>query len=186
MNVLETRLPGVLLVEAKAFHDDRGYFFESWSEDRYRSHGIDTRFVQDNVSFSRRGTLRGLHYQNPSGQAKLVSVLQGTVFDVAVDLRVDMPTFGQWVGVELSGGDSRQLLIPQGFAHGFVVLSETAVFSYKCSDYYAPQHERTLRWDDPDVGVEWPVVDPLLSAKDADAPLLRQIPREHLFARTSY
>jgi dTDP-4-dehydrorhamnose 3,5-epimerase len=182
LNVLETRLPGVLLVEAKTFHDERGYFFESWSQERYRAHGVVQPFVQDNVSFSRRGTLRGLHYQNPSSQAKLVSVLQGTVFDVAVDLRTDLPTFGQWLGLELSGGDSRQLLIPQGFAHGFVVLSETAVFSYKCSDYYAPEYERSLRWDDPELGIEWPVIEPLLSVKDAHAPLLRDIPREHLFS----
>ena len=181
MKVTETNLPGVWLIEPKVFRDDRGYFYESWNEDRFRDNGIATAFVQDNVSLSRQGVLRGLHYQNPTPQAKLVSVLQGAVFDVAVDLRLGSPTFGQWLGVEISAANQRQLYIPEGFAHGFVVLSEETIFSYKCSDYYSPSHERSLRWDDPALAIEWPVGEPILSPKDAAAPLLSETPREHLF-----
>lgn len=178
MKVIETKLPGVLIVEPRVFTDERGYFLESWNEERYCTLGVERPFVQDNMSFSRRGVLRGLHYQDPSPQGKLVSVAQGAVFDVAVDLRIGSPTFGHWVGVELSSDNHRQLWIPEGFAHGFQVTSNTAVFSYKCTDYYQPEAERSLRWDDPEVGIQWPEEQPVLSDKDAQAPLLRSIPRE--------
>ena len=166
MKVEETELPGLLLIETRLFHDERGHFQESWNQRRYAEAGIPSTFVQDNVSWSRQGVLRGMHYQWPQPQGKLVSVLRGEVFDAAVDLRSDSPTFGQWTGFELSADNGRQLYIPEGFAHGFVVLSADAVFSYKCTDYYAPEAERTLLWDDPEVGVQWPVQDPVLSPKD--------------------
>ena len=182
MTVIETALSGVLLIEPRVFGDERGYFFEAWNAERCRSHGIDAVFVQDNVSFSRRGIIRGLHFQNPSAQAKLVSVLAGSVFDVAVDVRLGSPTFGQWVGVDLSAENHRQLFIPEGFAHGFAVTSETALFSYKCSCGYSPGSERTIRWDDPDLDIGWPVSNPVLSPKDAAAPSLREMSEEQLFA----
>ncbi|HEX8394650.1 MAG TPA: dTDP-4-dehydrorhamnose 3,5-epimerase [Longimicrobium sp.] len=181
MNVRPTRLEGVLLLEPRVFRDDRGWFVESWSSERYQALGIPGPFVQDNLSFSRRGVLRGMHFQNPSPQGKLVSVPQGAVFDVAVDLRRGSPTFSQWVGVELSSENGHQLWVPAGFAHGFAVLSDTAVFSYKCTAPYTPAAERSLRWDDPDVGIVWPVAAPVLAAKDADAPRLRDLAPEALF-----
>jgi dTDP-4-dehydrorhamnose 3,5-epimerase len=171
----------VLLLEPRVFQDERGLFFESWQSERYRALGIEGAFVQDNVSRSARGVLRGLHYQLPRAQGKLVTVLEGAVWDVAVDLRVGSSTFGEWVGMELTGGAPRQVWIPPGFAHGFQVLSETALFSYKCTEVYSPADERSLRWDDPEVGIEWPLPSPLLSEKDRHAPLLRDIPAEHLF-----
>jgi dTDP-4-dehydrorhamnose 3,5-epimerase len=180
MRVIETRLPGVLILEPRVFRDERGHFAEMWQRERYREAGLDLNFVQDNVSVSHRGVLRGLHYQNPQPQGKLVSVLQGAVWDVAVDVRRGSPTFGQWVGVELSGENLRQLWIPEGFAHGFVVTGELAVFSYKCTAYYSPLHDRSLRWDDPRLGIEWPVHSPLLSPKDAQAPLLADTPEAYL------
>ena len=158
MKVTELELPGLLLVEPRIFRDDRGAFFEVWNARRYAEAGIATEFVQDNVSWSRRGVIRGLHYQAaPHGQAKLCSVLAGEVWDVAVDLREESETYGRWVGVTLSAENGRQLLIPEGFAHGFAVVSEHAVFSYKCSRYHAPDAERTIRWDDVELGVAWPV-----------------------------
>ena len=176
MNVVETKLKSVLLLEPRVFQDERGYFFESWNQARYREAGIHADFVQDNLSFSHRGVLRGLHFQvPPHAQGKLVSVLQGSVFDVAVDLRMASPSFGQWVGVELSSDNLRQMYIPEGFAHGFVVTSESALFSYKCTNFYAPQHERSLRWDDPEIAIEWPITDPILSPKDAEAPTMAEI-----------
>lgn len=181
MNILNCDIPGLLIIEPKVFGDPRGFFFESWSERRYREAGIDATFVQDNFSLSRRGILRGLHFQNPNPQGKLVCVLQGEVFDVAVDLRRSSPTFGRWHGLNLSAENKRQFFIPPGFAHGFYVLSETALFHYKCTDYYAPQSELTLRWNDPDLGIEWPVRDPLLSEKDAKGISWRDIPAERLF-----
>jgi dTDP-4-dehydrorhamnose 3,5-epimerase len=141
MNIVSTRLDGVLLIEPRVFGDQRGYFYETYQRERYAEAGITVEFVQDNISFSRQNTLRGLHYQHPGGQAKLVQVLEGEIFDVAVDVRYGSPTFGQWVGVTLSSEKQRQLYIPAGFAHGFCVMSPTALFMYKCSDYYAPQHE---------------------------------------------
>lgn len=168
MQISRTDLPGVLVVEPKVFGDARGYFLETYQRERYVAAGIDAAFVQDNLSRSRKGTLRGLHYQIEHPQGKLVSVIEGEVFDVAVDLRRKSPTFGKWAGATLSGDNHRQLWIPPGFAHGFCVLSETATFFYKCTDYYHPEHERTLLWNDPAVGVEWPLdVEPILSGKDA-------------------
>lgn len=183
MKVTPTAIPEVLIVEPRVFPDERGYFLETWNQLRYAEAGIDVTFVQDNLSFSRRGVLRGLHYQNPNAQGKLVSAAHGEVFDVAVDLRVDSPTFRQWVGVTLSAENQRRLWVPAGFAHGFVVTSESAVFAYKCTDYYAPRDERSLRWNDPELSIDWPVESPVLSAKDAQAPLLRDTPRGLLYAR---
>ena len=167
MKVTETRLPDVLLIEPRVFGDSRGFFLETFSAQRYAEIGITAPFVQDNWSHSCRGTLRGLHFQIKQTQGKLVHVMQGEIFDVAVDVRQDSPTFGHWVGVTLSAENKRQLWIPPGFAHGFVVLSETADFVYKCTDTYAPEHERTLLWNDKSIGVEWPLEnEPILSDKD--------------------
>jgi dTDP-4-dehydrorhamnose 3,5-epimerase len=181
MRVVETHLPGVLILEPRLFHDIRGRFAVAWQRDAYRDVGVDAEFVQDNISVSRSGVVRGLHYQHPRPQGKLVTVLQGAVLDVAVDLRRDSHTFGQWVGAALSAENMKQLWIPVGFAHGFAVSSGEAVVAYKCSDFFAPEHDRALRWNDPDVGVEWGVRNPLLSQKDRDAPLLSEIALEHLF-----
>lgn len=178
MNVIQTAIPEVLVFEPKVFGDERGFFMESFNERTFReATGRDERFVQDNHSRSARGVLRGLHYQlPPHAQGKLVRVVHGTVFDVAVDMRRSSPTFGRWVGVELSEGNHRQLWIPPGFAHGFLVLSDSADFLYKTTDYYAPETEGAVRWDDPVLGIEWPEagVAPQLSAKDQAAPLLAQ------------
>jgi dTDP-4-dehydrorhamnose 3,5-epimerase len=157
VNIIETDLPDVLIIEPKVFGDDRGFFMETWNRERYAEAGIPTEFVQDNLSFSRKGVLRGLHFQDPNPQGKLVSVLQGEVFDVAVDVKRDSPTFGKWVGVNLSFENKRQLYVPEGFAHGFCVTSEFALFSYKCTDSYSPKKERILMWNDPDVGIDWPL-----------------------------
>lgn len=167
MNVTETDLPGVLLIEPRVFGDSRGFFLETFSAERYAEAGIPGPFVQDNWSHSCRGTLRGLHFQIRQPQGKLVHVMQGEIYDVAVDVRQDSATFGQWIGVILSAENKRQLWIPPGFAHGFAVLSETADFVYKCTDSYAPEHERTLLWNDKTVGVNWPRQgEPILSEKD--------------------
>lgn len=181
MNVLRCELAGLLVLEPPVFGDARGFFLELWNARRYREAGLDADFVQDNLSLSRRGTLRGLHAQNPTPQGKLVSVLAGAVFDVAVDLRRSSPTFGRWHGTELSGENKRQFYLPPGFAHGFVVLSETALFHYKCTAFYSPKDELTLRWDDPQIGIRWPVENPILSEKDAKGLLLRGVPPERLF-----
>ncbi len=177
MKVIETGLPGVLILEPKVFGDSRGFFFESWNEAAFaQATGVDRRFVQDNHSRSRRGVLRGLHYQIRQPQGKLVRATLGTIFDVAVDLRRSSPVFGRWVGVEVSAENFRQLWVPPGFGHGFVVLSEIAEVIYKTTDYYAPHHERSLLWNDPQVGVNWPLdgIEPILSAKDAAGlPLAR-------------
>ena len=180
MNVIETKLPGVVIIEPKVFGDARGYFMESFQTARYAEAGIAGPFVQDNLSFSRRGILRGLHLQNPRPQGKLVQVLQGEVFDVAVDVRVGSPTFGQWEGVILSAENARQYYVPPGFAHGFVVTSDTALFAYKCTDYYMPQSELSILWNDPDIGIEWPIVEPQLSGKDAAGLRLANIDTECL------
>jgi dTDP-4-dehydrorhamnose 3,5-epimerase len=173
--VERTSIPDVLIMEPDVFGDERGYFFESWNAKEFGKHvGSDVTFVQDNHSRSRRGVLRGLHYQVQQPQGKLVRVLRGRVFDVAVDLRKSSPTFGQWVGAELSEHNRRQSWIPVGFAHGFIVLSDSADFLYKTTDYYAPEHERCLIWNDPAIGVDWPLdVEPTLSAKDRAGVLLR-------------
>ena len=175
MKVTKTSLPGVLLIEPKVFDDGRGFFMESFSVARYAEIGIREAFVQDNVSRSGRGVLRGLHFQYPHTQSKLVWVLEGEVFDVAVDVRLGSPTFGRWCGECLSGANKRQFYIPAGFAHGFVVTSETALFAYKCTDYYYPETERSVRWDDPRIGIDWPTLNVELSAKDREAPLLNAI-----------
>jgi dTDP-4-dehydrorhamnose 3,5-epimerase len=174
MKVIDTGIEGLLLLEPKVFGDARGFFMESYNARTFReATGLDVQFVQDNHSRSQRGVLRGLHYQVTQAQGKLVRVTQGRVFDVAVDLRRHSATFGQWYGVELSGENHRQFWVPQGFAHGFCVMSDSADFLYKTTDYYAPEHERSLAWNDPDVGVAWPLDgEPLLSPKDiAGKPL---------------
>lgn len=181
MNVIPTEIPGLLIVEPKVFGDARGFFMETWNRQRYQEAGLDCDFVQDNVSLSRRGILRGLHFQNPKGQGKLVYVLQGEVFDVAVDIRRSSPTFGHWHGLSLSAENNRQFYIPPGFAHGFAVLSETALFAYKCTELYAPQNEMTLAWNDAEVGIKWPLESPRLSEKDARGLRLRDIPADRLF-----
>ncbi|MGI9238813.1 MAG: dTDP-4-dehydrorhamnose 3,5-epimerase [Woeseiaceae bacterium] len=176
MKFVETDLVGIVRVEPTVFGDERGYFMETWQAKRFREAGLDANFVQDNFSHSTKFTLRGLHYQIRKPQGKLVRVVSGKVFDVAVDIRKSSANFGQWVGEVLSEENKNQLWVPPGFAHGFLVLSETAEFEYKCSDYYAPEHERAIRWDDPDIGIVWPLAageQPVLSAKDEAAPSLR-------------
>jgi dTDP-4-dehydrorhamnose 3,5-epimerase len=174
MTHIETSLPGVLLLEPKVFGDARGFFLESWNRKTFADLGLDIDFVQDNHSRSSRGVLRGLHYQLNEPQGKLVRVTSGAVFDVAVDVRKSSPHFGQWTGHELSAENHRMLWIPPGFAHGFLVLSETADFLYKTTAYYAPQGDCGIRWDDPEIGVQWPLAGaPLLSAKDQMLPLLK-------------
>ncbi|MGF1603858.1 MAG: dTDP-4-dehydrorhamnose 3,5-epimerase [Thermosynechococcaceae cyanobacterium] len=175
MYVRETPLPGVLIFEPKIYQDERGLFFESYQVERYREAGINETFVQDNLSCSTKDILRGLHYQAQHPQGKLVSVAVGAVFDVCVDLRPGSPTLGQWFGQVLSDQNHWQMYIPPGFAHGFCVTSEMAVFTYKCTDFYAPQDEYSLRWNDPTVGIEWPTALPVLSKKDAEAPLWADI-----------
>ena len=169
MQIQETELHGLLIIEPQVFADERGFFKETYEKQRYAEAGIAAEFVQDNYSRSTKGTLRGLHFQNPHPQGKLVQVFQGEVFDVAVDLRTHSPTFGRWAGVSLTESNHRQLYVPPGFAHGFYVISDVAEVFYKCTDFYYPEHEQTLLWNDASVGVEWPVDgEPVLSAKDAD------------------
>lgn len=174
MKIVETALPGVLVIEPKVFGDARGFFLESWNRQSFADAGLHLDFVQDNHSRSARGVLRGMHYQLENPQGKLVRVTQGAVFDVAVDIRRSSPHFGKWVGAELSAENHRMLWVPPGFAHGFLVLSESADFLYKCTSLYHPPSDRGIRWDDPDIGIAWPDtgVAPLLSAKDAIAPQL--------------
>ena len=176
MKAIPTAIPDVMLLEPKVFGDQRGFFYESFNARRFAElTGVTDVFVQDNHSKSARNVLRGLHYQISQPQGKLVRVTSGAVFDVAVDLRKSSPTFGRWVGFELSGENQRQMWIPAGFAHGFVVTSESAEFLYKTTDYYAPQHERAIRWDDPALGIEWPAgLHPLLSVKDQQASMLAE------------
>ena len=177
MNVIQTELPGVLVFEPKQFKDDRGFFLETFHEARYRQHGVNLPFVQDNWSHSIRGALRGLHFQEPKGQGKLVHVVAGAVFDVAVDIRKGSATFGKWTGVELSAQNKRQLWLPPGFAHGFYVLSDYADFLYKCTEVYTPECDRGIAWNDPDIGIKWPLDGPpLLSPKDAKAVRLKDAP----------
>lgn len=172
MKVTATKLAGVLLIEPTVVGDERGFFMEAFNAAQYAAAGIPGPFVQDNVSRSRRGVLRGLHLQHPHSQGKLVSVLEGEVFDVAVDVRVGSPVFGQWCGERLSALNKRQMYVPAGFAHGFLVLSDQALFSYKCTDYYHPESERSVRWNDARIGIEWPATDVTLSAKDRAAQSL--------------
>jgi dTDP-4-dehydrorhamnose 3,5-epimerase len=179
VNIVETVIPGLLVIEPRVFGDARGFFMETWNAHVFTEAGLDLTFVQDNHSRSQKGVLRGLHFQNPGPQGKLVRVTRGAVFDVAVDLRASSPTFGQWVGIELSAANHRMFWVPKGFAHGFLTLEDDTDFLYKCTAPYAPQSEHTLAWDDPAVGVEWPLdrFDPVISDKDrvglslADAPV---------------
>jgi dTDP-4-dehydrorhamnose 3,5-epimerase len=187
MKATRLAIPDVVLIEPKVFGDARGFFFESFNQKAFNeATGTNHAFVQDNHSRSSRGVLRGLHYQIQQPQGKLVRVARGAVFDVAVDIRKSSPTFGQWVGAELSEDNQHQLWVPPGFAHGFVVLSESADFLYKTTDYYAPQHERSIAWNDPSIGISWPALaqgqQPLLSAKDSAAPLLASLGADALFA----
>jgi len=184
MKISPTALPEVVLIEPAVYSDPRGYFFESFSAERYAALGLPSSFVQDNVSCSTKHTLRGLHLQSPPhGQGKLVFVLEGSVLDVAIDVRVGSPTLGRWTSVELSANNHRQLYIPAGFAHGFCVTSERAIFAYKCTHPYVRDAELSIAWDDPELGIRWPTDAPLLSAKDAGAPRLRDLERQRLPAR---
>lgn len=176
MKVTELGMPGLKLIEPKRFGDQRGWFSEVWQDKRYREAGIAETFVQDNLAMSTRGVLRGMHAQQPHAQGKLVQVFQGRVFDVAVDLRVGSPTFAQWHGVVLDDENALQFYVPPGFAHGYYVMSERALFGYKTTDAYSPDSEFSVRWDDPGIGIEWPLDgDPILSDKDRAAPLLADI-----------
>lgn len=178
MNIIETALPGVLIIEPRVFGDSRGFFMETWNAGAFAAAELDLTFVQDNHSRSQKGVLRGLHFQNPGPQGKLVRVTNGAVFDVAVDLRASSPTFGQWVGVELSAENKRMFWVPEGFAHGFLTLEDDTDFLYKCTAPYAPANEFTLAWNDPAVGIEWPVagLDPIISEKDARGLALADVP----------
>jgi dTDP-4-dehydrorhamnose 3,5-epimerase len=176
MRFESTAIPDVILILPQVFGDARGFFLESWEERKFAAAGIDARFVQDNHSRSARSVLRGLHYQIRQSQGKLVRVVKGAVYDVAVDIRRSSPTFGRWVGIELSEENHRMLWVPPGFAHGFLVLTESADFLYRCTDFYAPEHERTIRWNDPDLAIAWPVTagaPPVLSSKDTAGALFR-------------
>ncbi|HEX7803435.1 MAG TPA: dTDP-4-dehydrorhamnose 3,5-epimerase [Pseudoxanthomonas sp.] len=180
MKVVETNLPGCVVVEPAVFGDERGFFFETWNADRYGRLGLPDKFVQSNVSSSARGVLRGLHYQWPNPQGKLVSVLEGEVYDVAVDIRRGSPTFGRWAAVILSAENKRQFWIPEGFAHGFAVLSERAIFSYLCTAQYDKDADASVRWDDAAIGIDWPVSAPVLSPKDSSAPFLGEVAIDRL------
>lgn len=180
MEVIETGIPGPLVLAPRVFSDRRGFFMQTYQRQQYAAAGIECAFVQDNLSRSGRHTLRGLHFQHPHGQAKLVQVVVGSVYDVAVDIRVGSPTFGKWVAVELSAANKRQFFVPVGFAHGFVVLSEEAVFMYKCSDYYAPEAEAGIIFSDSDLAIPWPGHDFALSDKDRQHPRLKDIPGQQL------
>lgn len=172
MRVTPTALPEVLMLESERHDDARGFFMEVWREDGLAAAGVRARIVQANLTVSRKGVLRGLHFQEPNAQGKLIAVLSGAIFDVAVDIRRGSSRFGHWIGAELSAANRRQLWIPPGFAHGFCALADDTQVQYGCTDYYAPAHDRTIRWDDPVLGIDWPVKTPILSAKDAAAPAL--------------
>ena len=173
MKFEETRVPGVIIVEPQVFGDERGFFMETFHQEKFLAAGLPTHFVQDNHSRSEAGILRGLHYQRPRAQGKLVRAIVGEIYDVAVDIRIDSPAFGQWVGITLSASNKRQLWVPPGFAHGFCVTSEIAEVSYKCTDLYAPECEYNIIWNDPDLKIDWPITEPILSEKDSTAPTLR-------------
>lgn len=180
MKIIETSLGGCVVIEPAVFGDERGFFFETWNAERFGEQGLPNKFVQSNVSSSSKGVLRGLHYQWPRPQGKLVSVLEGEVYDVAVDIRRGSPTFGRWEAVVLSGENRRQFWIPEGFAHGFAVLSERAVFSYLCTDVYVKEADAGVRWNDARIAIDWPISAPVLSAKDEAAPLLEDIVPDRL------
>lgn len=173
MEIIETALPGVLILQPRVFADDRGYFMETFRNDLFEKIGVDLNFVQDNESKSKANVLRGLHFQLPPfAQGKLIRVISGAVLDVAVDIRRSSPTFGKWIAVEISAENKKQMLIPPGFAHGFLTLADDTIFAYKCTNYYNKNAERSIRWNDPEIGIEWKAINPALSAKDMDAPLL--------------
>lgn len=180
MKRVETNLKDAVILEPTVFGDTRGYFYESYNSDKYAALGIHANFVQSNVSRSARGVLRGLHYQWPNPQGKLVSVLEGEVYDVAVDIRRGSPTFGQWTGVMLTADNKRHFWIPEGFAHGFCVLSEFAIFTYQCTALYDAKADASIRWDDAAIGIDWPISEPLLSDKDAKAPFLAEVAADRL------
>jgi dTDP-4-dehydrorhamnose 3,5-epimerase len=175
MTIIPTSLKGLLIIEPNVFEDKRGYFFETYHQERFQSAGLDANFVQDNLSFSKKCSLRGLHFQITHPQAKLVQAVTGKIFDVAVDIRPESPTFGKWSGALLSSENKRQLFVPGGFAHGFCVLSESAHVAYKCSDYYSPEDEGGILWSDPAIAIDWPVKDPTLSEKDRQYPCLKDL-----------
>jgi dTDP-4-dehydrorhamnose 3,5-epimerase len=181
MNVIATELPGLVVIEPKRFRDERGFFFESFNEASYAAADLPSRFVQDNISYSKRGVLRGLHYQLCNPQGKLCSVLRGEVFDVAVDIRKGSPTFGKWFGASLSFENGRQIYIPPGFAHGFLVTGDCAVFHYKSTALYDPKSEGSIAWDDPAINIDWPRKAARLSPKDAAAPRLADLTDDRLF-----
>lgn len=181
MKIIATEIPDVLLFKPKVYSDDRGFFLETYRDEYLEKQGLDIRFVQDNLSRSQKGTVRGLHYQIEQPQDKLIMVMQGTILDVAVDLRKKSNTFGRHTAVKLSAENKHQLFIPKGFAHGFSVLSDDALVYYKCSDYYSPEGERGLRWNDPELNISWQVSDPIVSEKDQKQPLLKEIPKKDLF-----
>jgi len=172
MDIIPASIEDVLIIKPRVFRDQRGFFMETYQQDRYRDIGINKNFVQDNLSFSVKGTLRGLHFQIKHPQAKLVQVISGEIFDVAVDIRPGSPTYGKWTGIYLSEQTLTQVFVPEGFAHGFCVLSETAHFLYKCSDFYAPDDEGGILWSDPDIAIDWPIKDPVVSDKDRRHPCL--------------
>lgn len=181
MNVIEKELPGVCVIEPDVYADERGDFRELWNARDYAEHGLGMEFVQDNLSRSRPNVLRGLHFQNPNPQGKLVTVFRGKVYDVFVDIRIDSSTFGEWEGVTLSGENGRQLYVPEGFAHGFVVTGDApALFHYKCTEFYDPESEGTILWDDSELGVNWPTRSPILSDKDRSAQALSDLPENRL------
>ncbi|MEZ5544682.1 MAG: dTDP-4-dehydrorhamnose 3,5-epimerase [Lysobacteraceae bacterium] len=180
MKIIETDLPGCLVIEPRVFGDTRGIFYEGWNRVRFAQAGLDFNVVQSNVSSSTRGVLRGLHYQWPNPQGKLVNVLEGEVFDVAVDIRRGSPTFGRWTGAMLTAENKRHFWIPEGFAHGFAVVSERAVFSYLCTNVYDAAADAGIRWNDAALGIDWPIAQPILSAKDEAAPFLADVPAERL------
>ena len=180
MKILSSSLPEILIIEPSVFQDERGFFMETYQQRRYTEAGIESIFVQDNLSYSVRGTLRGLHYQVKHAQAKLVQVIEGTIFDVALDIRRGSPYFGQWTSAHLSDENKRQLFLPAGFAHGFCVLSESAQVVYKCTDFYASEDEGGVLWSDPTLAIAWPISEPLLSEKDSQLPCLADILPERL------
>lgn len=183
MECSKTKIPDVLIINPDIYPDDRGYFFESWQQERYCRLGINANFVQDAITSSSRGVLRGIHFQNPHPQAKLISVLQGEIYDVVVDLRINSKTFGRSVGEKISSENKRQIFAPAGFGHGYCVLSETALISYKLSDFYHPESSHSVAWNDPRLAIQWPIKNPVVSKKDLEGFHLEEIPKELLYAQ---
>ncbi len=180
MKIVHTKLEGVIIIEPDVYSDNRGYFLETWHYSRYKEYSIPENFVQDNLSFSHKNILRGLHFQYPHLQDKLVSVYAGEIFDVAVDVRVGSPKFGQWIGIQLSSNNHWQLFIPKGFAHGFLTLSEEAIVAYKCTEIYYSEHDSGIIWNDPDIHIDWPTLYPIVSAKDGSLRRLQSITDRYL------